>query len=61
MKFDPSNRTAFDATISSGLAIMGTEKEKYVPQRKKTEPKKYVPLLKKYSTKGDIGTFITKR
>lgn len=58
MKFDPSNRTAFDATISSGLAIMGTEKEKYIPQRKKTEPKKYVPLLKKYSTKGDIGTFI---
>jgi len=61
MKFDPSNRTAFDATISSGLAIMGTEREKYVPQRKKTEPKKYVPLLKKYSTTGDIGTFITKR
>ena len=61
MKFDPSNRTAFDATISSGLAIMGTEKEKYVPKRKKTEAKKYVPLLKKYSTKGDIGTFITKR
>ena len=60
MKFDPNNRTAFDATISSGLAIMGTEREKYVPQRKKTEPKKYVSLLKKYSTKGDIGTFITR-
>jgi hypothetical protein len=60
MKFDPSNRTAFDATISSGLAIMGTEKEKYIPQRKKTEPKKYVPLFKKYKNNGDIGSIIKK-
>ena len=60
MKFDPSNRTAFDATISSGLSIMGTQKEKYQPERKKTEPKKYVPLMRKYSNSNNIGSIIRK-
>ena len=59
-KFDPSNRTAHDATISSGLAIMGCRQHKYKPVRKKTDPKKYVPLLKKYSNSGDIGSIINR-
>jgi hypothetical protein len=58
MKFDPANRTAFDATISSGLALMGVSRENYQPKRKKTEPKKYVPLFKKYSNSGSIGSII---
>jgi hypothetical protein len=57
-KFDPSNRTAHDATISSGLAIVGTRQHRYKPVRKKTDPKKYVPLLKKYSNTGSIGSII---
>lgn len=60
MKFDPTNRTAFDATISSGLAIMGTQVENYQPTRKKTEPKKYVPLFRKYSNSTEIGSIIRK-
>tara|TARA_R110000851_G_scaffold27764_5_gene77887 strand:- start:1969 stop:4611 length:2643 start_codon:yes stop_codon:yes gene_type:complete len=57
-KFDPNNRTAHDATISSGLSIVGTNQHKYKPTRKKADPKKYVPLLRKYSNTGDIGNFI---
>jgi len=59
-KFDPSNRTSHDATISSGLAIVGTRKEKYKPVRKKNDPKKYTPLLKKYDNSGNIGKFISR-
>jgi hypothetical protein len=33
-KFDINNRTAFDATISSGLAIMANQKHLYLPQQK---------------------------
>ena len=33
-KFDISNRTKFDATISSGLALMATQKHKYQPEKK---------------------------
>ena len=35
-RFDISNRTAFDATISSGLAIMANQKHLYTPENKKT-------------------------
>ena len=38
-KFDISNRTKFDASISSGLAIMGTRKHKLTPDRKRSEIK----------------------
>ena len=57
-KFDPSNRTAHDATISSGLAIVGTRQHRYKPVRKKADPKKYVPLFRKYSNSGSIGNII---
>jgi len=35
-RFDISNRTAFDATISSGLAIMANQKHLYMPEQKKS-------------------------
>ena len=38
-KFDISNRTKFDATISSGLAIMAIQKHLYT--RKKTIKNKH--------------------
>lgn len=56
--FDPSNRTAHDATISSGLALVGVRPNKYKPVRKKREPKKIVSLLRKYNNSGDIGSII---
>lgn len=55
LKFDPDNRTAFDATISSGLAIMACQKEKY---RGKEKPKKVLNisgLVQTYSNKGSVG------
>jgi len=36
-KFDISNRTKFDATISSGLAIMANQKHLYIPQKKESK------------------------
>ena len=35
-KFDINNRTRFDATISSGLAIMACNKNLYKPKPEKT-------------------------
>ena len=35
-RFDISNRTAYDATISSGLAIMANQKHLYIPEQKKS-------------------------
>jgi hypothetical protein len=61
MKFDPSSRTAYDATISSGLALMGSQRHKYRPKPKKVDPKKTVSLLRKYSNSGEVGTFIKQK
>lgn len=61
MKFNPTKRTAYDATISSGLALMGSQRHKYRPKPKKVDPKKTVSLLRKYSNKGDIGVFIKQK
>jgi len=55
LRFDPANRTEHDATISSGLAIMACQKEKY--KGKHVEKKKIdiSTLLTRYSMKGDMG------
>ena len=36
-KFDISNRTKFDASISSGLAIMANQKHLYTPSKQKSK------------------------
>jgi len=36
-KFDINNRTKFDATISSGLAVMANQKHLYTPQKKQSK------------------------
>ena len=36
-KFDISNRTKFDASISSGLAIMANQKHLYTPTKEKSK------------------------
>jgi hypothetical protein len=38
-RFDISNRTKFDASISSGLAIMACQKHLYTPQKKESKIK----------------------
>lgn len=60
MKFDPARRTGFDATISSGLALVGANRHKYLPVPKKVDVQKTVSLLRKYDNSGDIGTLITR-
>lgn len=48
-RFDISNRTAFDATISSGLAVMANQKHLYTPQQKKSSISITLP---RYTNKG---------
>ena len=36
-KFDINNRTKFDATISSGLAIMANQKHMYTTEKKQSK------------------------
>ena len=55
LKFDPDNRTKFDATISSGLAIMACQTERY---KGKEKPKKVInvsSILPTYSNKGMVS------
>ena len=54
-KFDISNRTRFDASISSGLAIMANQKHLYLPEKKES---KISITFARYSNKGDISEII---
>jgi hypothetical protein len=54
-KFDITNRTKFDASISSGLAIMATQKHLYVAEKKQSKIK---INFAKYSNKGNISEII---
>jgi len=53
-RFDINNRTKYDASISSGLAIMACNKNRYVPVNKRTT--KSINLgIKKYDNTGYIS------
>ena len=54
-KFDINNRTKFDASISSGLAIMATQKHLYTPEQKLSKIK---INFARYSNKGTISEII---
>ena len=54
-KFDINNRTKFDASISSGLAIMANQKHMYVPEKKET---KISINFARYSNKGTTSELI---
>jgi hypothetical protein len=54
-KFDISNRTKFDASISSGLAIMATQKHLYLPEQKLSKIK---VNFARYSNKGKYSEII---
>ena len=54
-KFDISNRTKHDASISSGLAIMANQKNLYLPQQKQSKIKINFAT---YNNKGTISEMI---
>jgi hypothetical protein len=56
--FNPDNRTDYDATISSGLAIMACQKDKYRGKKVKRVENKAVNFFPKYSNNGDFGSRI---
>ena len=56
-KFNITNRTKFDATISSGLAIMACNRHLYAPKQEKIV-KKLDFGFKKYNNKGYISKII---
>ena len=55
-KFDISDRTMYDATISSGLAIMACQKHLYQPERKES---KISVKFATYNNKGNISSLNT--
>jgi hypothetical protein len=54
-KFDINNRTNFDASISSGLAIMANQKHLYVPEKKDS---KIIINFARYSNDGNSSQLI---
>mgnify|MGYP003146750979 FL=1 len=54
-RFDINNRTKFDATISSGLALMASQKHLYVPDKKVS---KISVNFARYSNKGALSEII---
>jgi len=56
-KFDITKRTKFDATISSGLAIMACNRNLYRPNAKVEKPKLNISISK-YNNKGNTSRII---
>lgn len=54
--FNPDKRTKFDLTISSGLAIMATQKEKYRGVKKNKRVPEISNFVRKYSNSGNMGS-----
>ena len=54
-KFDITNRTKFDASISSGLAIMACQKHLYQPEKKQS---KININFARYNNKGTTSEII---
>ena len=57
-KFNINNRTKHDASISSGLAIMACNKNKYTPVYKVKNQQAVNLSFKKYDNKGNISKII---
>jgi hypothetical protein len=54
-KFDINDRTKFDASISSGLAIMANQKHLYMPEKKDS---KIIVNFARYSNDGTTSELI---
>ena len=53
VSFEIDNRTKYDCTMASGMALLGSQK--HIAQKK---VKRFIPLIKTYSNKGIISTKI---
>jgi len=58
-RFDINKRTKFDASISSGLAIMANNRHLYAPNAKIEKPKLNIHVSK-YENKGSMSKIIKK-
>lgn len=58
LAFNPDKRTEYDATISSGLAIMACHTERYKGTKEPPKRTHVKSLLKKYNNKGSVGSLI---
>ena len=58
-RFDITKRTKFDATISSGLAIMANNRHLYAPNAKVEKPKLNIHVSK-YENRGNMSQIIKK-
>ena len=58
-KFDINKRTKFDASISSGLAIIACNRHLYAPNAKIEKPKLNIHISK-YENKGNVSQIIKK-
>jgi len=56
-RFDINKRTKFDATISSGLAIMACNRHLYRPNAKIEKPKLNISIAR-YQNKGNTSKII---
>lgn len=56
--FNPDKRTEYDATISSGLAIMACNTERYKGKKEKPKRTHVKTILKKYNNTGSVSTKI---
>ena len=54
-KFDITNRTKYDASISSGLAIMANQKHLYTPTKKQS---KISINFARYANKGTLSELL---
>jgi hypothetical protein len=54
--FNPDKRTEYDATISSGLAIMACQTDKYKGKKKEVRKISVKSIVKQYSNAGSIST-----
>jgi len=58
-RFDINKRTKFDASISSGLAIMANNRHLYAPNAKVEKPKLNIHISK-YANRGNVSKIIEK-
>ena len=57
----PHKRTEYDATISSGLAIMACHTERYRGTKEPPKRTHVKSLLKKYNNKGSVSSQVIKK
>ena len=61
LAFNPDKRTEYDATISSGLAIMACQPEKYKGKKKEVKPVNVKAIIKKYNNSGNLSVKINEQ